>query len=294
MEFIEKTIEVKDYITKSNLPVSDFVINPYIGCPHACKYCYASFMKRFTGHTEDWGAFVDVKQCDKPLNAKKLTGKSVFLSSVTDCYNQAEEKYGVTRKLLKQLVSIDCELGISTKSKLILRDLDLLKQCKHLKVSVSINTLDEEFKNDMDNASTIAQRLDTLRILHENGIYTTLFISPIFPGITDGIAIIEKAKDYVDEFWFENLNLRGSFKTTILAYINEKYAHLNDLYKMIYTKGDKSYWVDLADTLRTYCESNDIHYTNYFYHEQLVKEKLARQKNENNNTQKVNECVRKL
>ena len=85
-------------------------------------------MKRFTGHKEDWGSFIDIKQCDKKINVNKLKNKRVFLSSVTDCYNQFEEKYELTRNILKQLVDIDCELSISTKSKLILRDLDLLKQ----------------------------------------------------------------------------------------------------------------------------------------------------------------------
>ena len=60
MNIIEKEIQVKDYLTKSNLPASDYVINPYVGCPHGCKYCYASFMKRFTGHKEEWGTFIDI------------------------------------------------------------------------------------------------------------------------------------------------------------------------------------------------------------------------------------------
>ena len=47
-----KKIHVKNILTKSNLPVSDFSVNPYVGCTHACKYCYASFMKRFTNHAE--------------------------------------------------------------------------------------------------------------------------------------------------------------------------------------------------------------------------------------------------
>ena len=63
MNIVVKEIITKDYVTKSNLPVSDYVINPYVGCPHGCKYCYASFMKRFTNHKEEWGSFMDVKRC---------------------------------------------------------------------------------------------------------------------------------------------------------------------------------------------------------------------------------------
>lgn len=273
MNFIEKTIQVKDYLTKSNLPASDYVINPYVGCPHGCKYCYASFMKRFTGHKEEWGTFIDIKQCDKKINLKKIENKRVFLSSVTDCYNQFEEKYKLTREILKQLVSIDCELNISTKSKLILRDLDLLKQMKNLTVSMSINTLDENFKNDMDNASSISERLETLKELHENGIKTVLFMSPMFPYITDFKAIIETSKDYIDEYWFENLNLRGSYKQTILDYIESKYPELLHKYNEIYNKKNKDYWKDLSEEIDEYCKTNNIKYKNYFYHEELVKNK---------------------
>ena len=85
-------------------------------------------MKRFTGHKEEWGTFIDIKKCNKEINIKKLENKTVFLSSVTDCYNKFEEKYKLTRKILKQLVNANCYLNISTKSKLILRDLDLSKQ----------------------------------------------------------------------------------------------------------------------------------------------------------------------
>ena len=180
MEIKEKVIQVKDYLTKSNLPASDYVINPYIGCPHACKYCYACFMKRFTGHREEWGTFIDVKQCDKPISLKKLQNKSVFLSSVTDCYNSFEEKYEVTRKILEQLVNIECSIGISTKSKLILRDIDLLKKCKDLKVSMSINTLDENFKNDMDNASSIEDRLMYIKRITQSGnLYSAIYVTNI-------------------------------------------------------------------------------------------------------------------
>lgn len=273
MNVIQKEIQVNDYVTKSNLPASDYVINPYVGCPHGCKYCYASFMKRFTGHKEDWGTFIDIKQCDKKLNTKKLENKRVFLSSVTDCYNKFEEKYELTRNILKQLVDVDCELSISTKSKLILRDLDLLKQMKNLVVSMSINTLDEKFKNDMDNASSIADRLNTLKELHNNGIRTVLFMSPIFPYITDFKKIIDISKDYIDEYWFENLNLRGSYKKTILDYMRDNYPDLVDKYDDIYNNKNKEYWKELSKDIEEYCKTNNIKYINYFYHEELVKNK---------------------
>ena len=105
MDVCVKKITIKDYLTKSNLPASDFVINPYVGCPHACKYCYASFMKRFTKHVESWGSFVDIKECKNDINVSKVKGKSVFLSSVTDCYNPFEEQYKVTRGILEGVIS---------------------------------------------------------------------------------------------------------------------------------------------------------------------------------------------
>ena len=273
MKIMERTVQVKDLLTKSNLPASDYVINPYVGCPHGCKYCYACFMKRFTNHSEEWGQFIDIKQCSRAISKKRLQGKTVFLSSVTDCYKPFEEKYECKRKILEQLTAIDCELSIATKSKLIRRDVDLLKKCKKLKVSMSVNTLDEQFRKDMDNASTISERLKALEELHENGIYTILFMSPIFPEITDFRAIIEASKDYVEEYWFENLNLRGSYKPRILEYVKTHYPQYKQLYHEIYTEGNMAYWQSLSRAIKAYCSKHSVKYINYFYHEKLVAEK---------------------
>lgn len=273
MDIIEKKITTKDYLTKSNLPASDYVINPYVGCPHACKYCYASFMKRFTGHREKWGSFIDIKECDKPVNIKKLQGKSVFLSSVTDCYNPFEEKYRVTRNILEQLVGAECQITISTKSNLIRRDIDLLKKLPDLKVAFSVNTLDEEFRKDMDRGSTIAERIAAMEELHREGIYTVLFMSPIFPYITDCKGIIDATKDIACEYWFENLNLRGAYKQVILDYIDTIYPSLREEYRRIYIQKDYTYWKDLGRFLQDYGEESGINGINYFYHEKLVKEK---------------------
>ena len=273
MRIIKKEIVAKDLITKSNLPASDYVINPYVGCSHACKYCYARFMKRFTGHTEEWGNFIDIKRCDKPMNVKKLYHKSVFISSVTDCYNPFEEKYRITRNVLKQLKEADCSITISTKSALILRDIDILKELNHLKVAISINTLDNGFQKDMDNASSIAQRIAALKELGKQGIYTVLFMSPIFPYITEFKEIIEATEGFVCEYWFEDLNLRGGYKQEILSYIDEKYPQYLSGYREIYNKKNLGYWKELASSIDSYCVEKNIKYTNYFYHSLLVAEK---------------------
>ncbi|NCB32727.1 MAG: radical SAM protein [Erysipelotrichia bacterium] len=278
----EQTVHVNHLVTKSNLPVSDYVINPYIGCPHGCRYCYARFMKRFTKHEEAWGEFVDIKETDEPLQIEKLEGKRVFLSSVTDPYNPAEEKYQKTRGILQELTACDCFLSISTRSSLILRDIDLLKQMKHLTVSVSLNTLNEEFREDMDHGASTADRLRTLKTLHENGIYAILFLSPIFPGITDFKEILEISKDFTDHYWFENLNLREPFRSDILAYIDQKYPHLHDLYESIYKKKDMTYWQNYSAEIDQYCHTHSVSYTNFFYHSQLVRDRKAKESSARN------------
>ena len=273
MNIAEKEIDTKDLITKSNLPASDYVINPYVGCPHACKYCYARFMKRFTGHTEEWGDFIDIKRCAKPINVKKLYHKSVFLSSVTDCYNSFEAKYQITRDVLKQLTQADCQITISTKSDLILRDIDVLKELKNLIVAVSVNTLDNGFQSDMDHAGSITRRIAALKELRKQGIYTVLFLSPIFPYITDFKEILEATAEFVCEYWFENLNLRGNYKQEILQYIAEKYPQYLSDYKEIYNNKNMEYWKQLSADIDSYCSQKEIRYTNYFYHSLLVAEK---------------------
>ena len=212
-------VTVKNVITKSNLPVCDYSVNPYVGCTHTCKYCYASFMKRFTGHTEPWGTFLDVKQWEQIENPDKYRGKEFFIGSVTDPYNPQEAEYKRTRAFLEQMQGSGAKISIQTKSDLVLRDLKLIQTFPDARVGFSINTLDEDFKNDMDNAVSIKRRLVAMKAFYDAGVRTTCFISPIFPGITDVEAIIDRVKGQCNLIWLENLNLRGDYKKMILTYI---------------------------------------------------------------------------
>ena len=285
---IVKEIEVKTIMTKTNLPVSDYAVNPYVGCTHACKYCYASFMKRFTDHPEPWGEFVDVKYWPEIKHPEKYAGKEMFLSSVTDPYQPLEKKYRRTRAILEQMQGSGISVSISTKSDLIRRDLDLLKTFPSAHVSWSINTLDEDFRRAMDRGVSIERRLEAMRQFYEAGIQSTCFISPIFPGITDVKAIIERVNGQCNLVWLENLNLRGDYKPRILEWIHENHPELDILYREIYTKGSRDYWIALDQEIREYAAQNGMMYIrdddqhrspfgeppvicNYFYHEEVRK-----------------------
>lgn len=285
---IIKDVETKNVLTKSNLPVSDYSVNPYVGCIHACKYCYASFMKRFTGHPEEWGSFLDVKHWPEIKNPRKYTGKELFFGSVTAPYNPQEETYQRTRTLLTQLQGSGVKLSIQTKSDLVLRDLELIKTFPDARVGFSINTLDETFKDDMDKAVSIERRIAAMKQFHDAGIRTTCFISPIFPGITDVQAIIDRVRSQCNLIWLENLNLRGSYKSVILDYIREKYSELLPLYEEIYQSGSRMYWEALDNQVHSYADREGLEYVrdddsmhrpfdappvivNFFYHEEIKK-----------------------
>ena len=290
---IVREIQTKNPLTKSDLPVSDYSLNPYVGCEHGCKYCYACFMKRFTGHEEPWGEFLDVKYWKPLAHPERYAGKEVFLGSVTDPYQPAEEKYRRTRTVLEELRGSGVKLSIATKSDLVLRDLDLIQSFPEARVSWSINTLDERFKDDMDKAVSIGRRLAAMKAFHDAGVRTTCFISPIFPGITDVPAIIQRAKDDCNLIWLENLNLRGTFKPVILQYIREKRPELEPLYRDIYQKGSRGYWQALDEELRAYCEGLGLPYVtnddsmtrpfdappvvvNFFYHSEIKRSAQAK------------------
>ena len=276
-------------MTKSNTPLGGYSVNPYVGCPHACKYCYASFMKRFTGHTEDWGTFMDVKDWPVITNPKKYAGQKVIIGTVTDGYNPLEERYRKTRQLLTELKDSGADILICTKSDLVLRDMDLLMEINRknrLTVSWSVNTLDEEFKNDMDAAVSIERRLAAMKQVYDAGIRTVCFISPVFPGLTDIEAIFQRAKDQCDLIWLENLNLRGGFKADIMNYIAEKHPESFPLYEMIYNKKDRSYFRMLEQKAEEMARVNNCRFVDnetpyervpqghptivdYFYHEEV-------------------------
>lgn len=259
--------EAKSIITKSNIPGIDFVINPYVGCQHGCIYCYAEFMIRFTGHKGDkWGEFLDIKAYDfDKIKPQRYDGKRMLLSSVTDPYIPLEFKYKNTRKILENLVGTKAEISILTKSKLVVRDIDLFKKFDNLEVGISISTLDNEFAQLIERgASRPKERLEALKEIHENGIKTYTFISPFFPQITDYKAIIEETIAYTDSYMFENLNFRPHNVPRILKLIKEHYHDLVPIYQEF--RKDHSLWNLIESEIESYCEKLKLTYKIEFHH----------------------------
>lgn len=187
---IVKEVTCKSCLGKSQL--SSYVINPYLGCEHGCKYCYAVFMKKFQEIKEPWGGFVYPRtNCPDilRLELKKKKPGDIWISSVTDPYQPLEAKYQLTRRTLETIVRspyrVKFTFSLLTKSALFLRDLDLLKEL-NVEVGCSVNTLDEKATGIIEpQASPPQERIAALRSAHQLGLTTYAFLSPVLPGITD-------------------------------------------------------------------------------------------------------------
>ena len=235
-------IECKSILTKSGIEAVDYAINPYVGCGHGCVYCYARFMKRFTGHKEPWGTFVDVKVNAAEVLTRQLRRAkpgSITLSTVTDPYQPLEREYGIARACLEALVSYDSSVSILTKSALVLRDLDLIKRLKNVEVAFTITTLDDEVKRHFEPCSSpIPARLEAFRALAEAGISTWAFCGPLLPFLSDGEAELdtlfgELKRVKVGYVLVDSLNLRGAVWGRIRKTLEAHYPDLVEGYRAL-------------------------------------------------------------
>lgn len=186
----------------------DYCINPYVGCAHGCRYCYATFMKRYTGHSEEWGTFVDIKVNAPEVLAKqvkRIRNGQVLLSSVTDPYQPIESKYGLTRQCLEILLRHSFSVDILTKSSLVLRDIDRIKEFEQIEVGLTITTDDDEVRKIFEpNVPPIAARLDTLKKLFDQGVRTYAFIGPVLPMNPERLA--KMIRPYAHRILIDRMN----------------------------------------------------------------------------------------
>ena len=196
---IVNEIRARSVLSKSK--VHEYTVNPYVGCGHGCSYCYARFMKRWTGHKEAWGDFVDVKVNAPELLEHEIKRKRVgrvWVSGICDPYQPIEQKYRLTRRCLEILVRHQWPVTIQTKSPLALRDIDLLRDSKEVEVGFTITTADEEIRKIFEpSAPPIEGRIKALAAFDSAGIKTFAMIAPLLPG-AENLAVQLRGKvDYV-------------------------------------------------------------------------------------------------
>jgi DNA repair photolyase len=210
---IVREIQAKSILNKSK--VFDYCLNPYTGCQINCAYCYARlFMRRYSGHVEPWGQFVDVK-----INAPELLRKQlekakkgiVWISSVCDPYLPLEAKYELTRRCLKELAVKQFPVNIQTKSKLVLRDMDLFQKFAEIEVGSTITTDDEKISRLFEpRASSVSDRIQMLEKIHKKGIKTFAFIGPLLPGNPE--KLIERLFGVVDKVFIDKMNYMSTIR----------------------------------------------------------------------------------
>ncbi len=240
-------IKAKKAFSPSRIPGADYVINQYIGCQHACAYCYAKFMRRWYNYGK-WGEWVVARENLPELVKGRHVKGNVYMSSVSDPYQPVEAKLGLTRRILINM-NKDINLSILTKSALVLRDVDIFKKFKNIEVGLTINDFNGIIKEKAEPfSSDNKERIRALKVLHENGVKNYAFVSPIIPDLIDIGKLIDKTKDFVDFYWFELLNLRAS-GSEFNKWLMKEYSNSYDMLK----RGDKDYLKEIAKIIK---ESN--------------------------------------
>ncbi|MFS0490536.1 PA0069 family radical SAM protein [Leadbetterella byssophila] len=171
-------------------------VNPYQGCEHGCIYCYARNSHEYWGFSAgmDFESKIMIKRnapelLEKTFLSKKWKPETISLSGNTDCYQPAERKYQLTRKILEVCLKYGNPVSILTKNSMVLRDLDLLQSLNKknlVHVLLSVTTMDEKLRLALEpRTSTAVKRFQTLKTLSDAGIPTGVMTAPIIPGLND-------------------------------------------------------------------------------------------------------------
>jgi len=241
-QLIIKETQCRSALNQSKIPGMDYCLNPYVGCSHGCIYCYATFMKRFRNHPEEWGSFVDVKVNFADVLKKEISRKRIGLvaiGTVQDGYQPIEAKYRLTRQSIEILNERNFPFEILTKSNLVVRDIDLIKSNKSASVEMTITTTDDKIRRIFEpQASSVQGRLLALEKLLNNNIETAVFFGPVLPYFSDSSEQIRKffalmQKTGVKRILVDKLNYLESKIGKIVQAIRHDYSKVISYYRNI-------------------------------------------------------------
>jgi DNA repair photolyase len=239
VEAIVRETVCKTILNRSGL--SDYSLNCYSGCVHACGYCYARFMERFHPHDEPWGAFVDVKVNAVEALKRQLRRAepgSVFISSACDGWQPVEAQWRLTQRCCELLLERGFRLHVLTKSALVLRDLDLFAG-KPVRIGVTLTTLDERLSRLWEpGAASVQSRLEVIAAARRAGLETGIMLAPLLPFLSDSEdaidALLEQAAALeVDRIWVDALNPRARVWPAIAELLRREFPQLWQPYHKI-------------------------------------------------------------
>ena len=236
-------------VSKRQMPFT-WTINPYRGCEFACKYCYARYTHEFMEMRDgvDFERKIYVKQQTASLLRQELKkvkrGEPIAIGTATDPYQPAERRFEITRGILQELtLHHGLELGIVTKSDLVLRDIDLLQEValhNSLYINLTITTLNIKLARILEpRAPRPDLRLQALTRLSRAGLNAGVICAPVLPGITDSPAALDKlvraTKEAGGKYIYANpLFLKPCSANIFLPFLEKEFPHLVDDYRKRY------------------------------------------------------------
>lgn len=226
-------------------------VNQYDGCSHGCKYCYGMTIRR--KRYEDWikatpreNVIQNLEEDIRKLRDNNVIIKDIFLGSITDSYQPLEREHNLTRQIIEVLMQNELPFTILTKSDMVLRDIDLFKNYSLCRIGVTITSLNENFRKDLEPFSaSYSARTKVLEVLRANNIQTYLSCEPIFPvDEANPIEIVNKLRSVVDLFEF------GMWNKYRIQGIPEYY----------YRNYSDEYYFRMFRNFIGFCETNNINY----------------------------------
>jgi len=231
----------------------DYQVDTYIGCEHYCFYCYVLDQAE-----TDWSKEIlihrdIVDQLNDELD--KIPPQTIYMGYHTDPYQPCESEYRQTRKVLELFLKKGFSASILTKSDLVVRDIDILKEMSNAAVSVSVAFNDNQTRRQFEaNTIDTEKRVEALHQLKESGVRTGALLCPIIPYITNAIQLIDMLEPYTDVIWIYGLSINdrsGQNWLNIQKILNRQFPDLMEQVEpAIFSKGH-NYWTQLRDDLVT-------------------------------------------
>ncbi len=234
-----------------NLQGINYQIDPYIGCEHYCYYCYALDQAE-----TDWRKEISIHEdITSRLESElaEIEPQTIYMGYQTDPYQPSEAEFYQTRKVLELLLERGFSASILTKSDLVLRDIDILKEMNDAAVSVSVAFNDNQTRRLFEaNTVDTEKRIEALCRLKEAGVKTGSLLCPVIPHITDSIQLIDMLTPYADVIWIYSLSINdrsGPAWTNLQKILNREFSNLVKKIEPAIFSNEHVYWAQLRDDL---------------------------------------------